>query len=33
MLHIFVSSLTIPVFGRGIVINTPELMEYVLKSK
>ncbi|KAF9326076.1 hypothetical protein BG006_010460 [Podila minutissima] len=25
-------SLTIPVFGRGIVINTPELMEYVLKT-
>ncbi|KFH61851.1 hypothetical protein MVEG_12359 [Podila verticillata NRRL 6337] len=27
-----VVSLTIPVFGRGIVINTPELMEYVLKT-
>ncbi|KAG0342969.1 hypothetical protein BG000_010862 [Podila horticola] len=35
--HVFqmygdVISLTIPVFGRGIVINTPELMEYVLKT-
>ncbi|KAG0342435.1 hypothetical protein BG004_005676 [Podila humilis] len=27
-----VLALTIPVFGRGIVINTPKLMEHVLKT-